>query len=157
MDKSAHEGAFAVWITGLPASGKSTITTEVRSRLDALALHVDVLESDAVRAAFFEDLVEFLAAEIERLGIGAVAEREHAVADVLEVRLLGAERRWDQAFQVIRALGASHLLPDLLTVALDHLLHEGRTQTVVQWLDLAEVNHVSSPVIDLAAAETKPA
>jgi LuxR family transcriptional regulator, maltose regulon positive regulatory protein len=69
------------------------------------------------------------------------------------VRLLAGERRWDQAFHVIRALNASHLLPDLLTVALDDLLHKGRTQTVAQWLDLAEVSHVSSPVIDLAAAE----
>jgi LuxR family maltose regulon positive regulatory protein len=69
------------------------------------------------------------------------------------VRLLAVQRRWDQAFHVIRALNASYLLPNLLTVALDDLLHEGRTQTVGQWLDLAEVNHVRSPVIDLAAAE----
>jgi ATP/maltotriose-dependent transcriptional regulator MalT len=44
-------------------------------------------------------------------------------------------------------------LPDLLTVAVDDLLREGRTQTVVQWLDLAEANHLTSPVIDLAASE----
>lgn len=69
------------------------------------------------------------------------------------VRVLAAEHRWDQAFHVISALKASYLLPDLLAVALDDLLHEGRTQTVAQWLELAETNHISSPVIDLAAAE----
>ena len=41
--------AFAIWITGLPASGKSTIVSELRPQLDALGLTVDVLESDEVR------------------------------------------------------------------------------------------------------------
>jgi len=41
--------SFAVWITGLPASGKSTITAAVRPKLEALGLRVEVLESDAVR------------------------------------------------------------------------------------------------------------
>ncbi len=41
--------AFALWITGLPASGKSTIVSTLRPRLEALDLMVEVLESDAVR------------------------------------------------------------------------------------------------------------
>ncbi|MDC8447707.1 MAG: adenylyl-sulfate kinase [Nitrospira sp.] len=41
--------AFAVWITGLPASGKSTIVAALKPQLEALGLSVDVLESDAVR------------------------------------------------------------------------------------------------------------
>ena len=41
--------AFGIWITGLPASGKSTIVNALRPRLEALGLTVDVLESDAVR------------------------------------------------------------------------------------------------------------
>ncbi len=41
--------AFALWITGLPASGKSTIVSTVRPQLEALGLRVEVLESDAVR------------------------------------------------------------------------------------------------------------
>ncbi|MEW6245112.1 MAG: adenylyl-sulfate kinase [Nitrospirota bacterium] len=41
--------AFAVWITGLPASGKSTIVAALRPKLEALGLRVDVLESDEVR------------------------------------------------------------------------------------------------------------
>ncbi len=41
--------AFGIWITGLPASGKSTIANALRPRLEALGLTVEVLESDAVR------------------------------------------------------------------------------------------------------------
>lgn len=41
--------AFAVWLTGLPASGKSTIVRELKPQLEALGLDVEVLESDEVR------------------------------------------------------------------------------------------------------------
>ena len=41
--------AFGIWITGSPASGKSTIVFALRPQLKALGLTVDVLESDAVR------------------------------------------------------------------------------------------------------------
>jgi adenylylsulfate kinase len=44
-----HSAAFAIWITGLPASGKSTIAGLLRPRLEALGLTVEVLESDEVR------------------------------------------------------------------------------------------------------------
>jgi adenylylsulfate kinase len=41
--------SFAIWITGLPASGKSTITAALRPRLEAAGLRVEVLESDTLR------------------------------------------------------------------------------------------------------------
>ena len=41
--------AFAVWLTGLPASGKSTIARELTTQLGTLGYTVEVLESDAVR------------------------------------------------------------------------------------------------------------
>jgi len=41
--------AFGIWITGLPASGKSTIVATLRPQLEAFGLTVDVLESDEVR------------------------------------------------------------------------------------------------------------
>ncbi|HSL02344.1 MAG TPA: adenylyl-sulfate kinase [Nitrospiraceae bacterium] len=41
--------AFAIWITGLPASGKSTIVTVLKPQLEGLGLTVEVLESDEVR------------------------------------------------------------------------------------------------------------
>lgn len=45
-----HHGlAFAIWLTGLPASGKSSIVRELRPKLEAARLTVEVLESDDVR------------------------------------------------------------------------------------------------------------
>ena len=41
--------ALAIWLTGLPASGKSTIAAALRPQLEQLKLSVEVLESDAVR------------------------------------------------------------------------------------------------------------
>jgi len=41
--------AFALWITGLPASGKSTITRAVVRELASRGVDVAVLESDALR------------------------------------------------------------------------------------------------------------
>ena len=44
-----HSVAFAIWITGLPASGKSTIVSALKPQLEAMGLAVEVLESDEVR------------------------------------------------------------------------------------------------------------
>ncbi len=43
---------FAVWITGLPASGKSTLAAALGRALDALGVNAAVLESDALRKVF---------------------------------------------------------------------------------------------------------
>jgi adenylylsulfate kinase len=40
---------FAVWITGIPSSGKSSITRELVKKLHALSVPVVVLESDEMR------------------------------------------------------------------------------------------------------------
>ncbi len=40
---------FAVWITGLPASGKSTLTTALVQALSMRGIRAAVLESDALR------------------------------------------------------------------------------------------------------------
>jgi adenylylsulfate kinase len=44
--------AFAVWVTGLPASGKSTLAAELAQQLRALGIKIAVLESDALRKIF---------------------------------------------------------------------------------------------------------
>ena len=41
--------SFAIWITGLPASGKSTIVSALTPQLEAMGFVVEVLESDEVR------------------------------------------------------------------------------------------------------------
>lgn len=40
---------WAVWITGLPASGKSTLARAVASKLEDMGVRVQVLESDELR------------------------------------------------------------------------------------------------------------
>jgi adenylylsulfate kinase len=47
--------AFAIWITGLPASGKSTITAALKAQLAARGVDVAVLESDVLRKVFAAD------------------------------------------------------------------------------------------------------
>ncbi len=44
-----QQEAFAVWLTGLPASGKSAIAAALHPMLAALGMRVEVLESDEVR------------------------------------------------------------------------------------------------------------
>jgi|SRR5688572_763909 len=46
---------FAIWITGLPASGKSGLTRELAGQLEAKGVQHVVLESDALRKVFSSD------------------------------------------------------------------------------------------------------
>ena len=43
-----HHSSIAIWLTGLPASGKSTIAIALKPKLEEIG-SVEVLESDAVR------------------------------------------------------------------------------------------------------------
>ena len=43
------EAGFAVWITGLPASGKSTVAAALKKELASREVNVALLESDALR------------------------------------------------------------------------------------------------------------
>ena len=45
----SEQQGFAVWLTGLPASGKSSITRELVKQLQACGMTAVVLESDAMR------------------------------------------------------------------------------------------------------------
>ena len=44
--------AFAVWVTGLPASGKSTLVASLKAQLANGGIDVAVLESDVLRQVF---------------------------------------------------------------------------------------------------------
>ena len=46
---SDRETAFAVWLTGLPASGKTTVARALAAELAGKGIRAAVLESDAVR------------------------------------------------------------------------------------------------------------
>ena len=46
---SERETAFAVWLTGLPASGKSTVARALAAELAGKGIRAAVLESDAIR------------------------------------------------------------------------------------------------------------
>jgi len=52
---NAKAKAFAVWITGLPASGKSTIVRALKAQLAERGVDVAVLESDVLRKVFVSD------------------------------------------------------------------------------------------------------
>jgi adenylylsulfate kinase len=46
---------FAIWMTGLPASGKSSLARAVEDRLQAAGIPVQILESDKVRKEILPD------------------------------------------------------------------------------------------------------
>ena len=76
----------------------------------------------------------------------------HALADDV-THLLIRRREWDLAFDVISASESMPVFPLLVEAALADLLVEGRTQTVLAWLDFANQHHLGDPVLDLAEAE----
>lgn len=51
MNTAGVEGkrGFAVWVTGLPAAGKSTLVAALKTRLERRGVDVAVLESDVLR------------------------------------------------------------------------------------------------------------
>lgn len=52
MPERRSRDAFAVWITGLPASGKSTIAAKLIAQLSDRGVDVALLESDELRKVF---------------------------------------------------------------------------------------------------------
>jgi adenylylsulfate kinase len=53
--KREFRPAFGIWITGLPASGKSTVTAALTEQLREAGVDFTVLESDSLRKAFSEN------------------------------------------------------------------------------------------------------
>ena len=52
---SDRESAFAVWLTGLPASGKSTVARALAAELGGKGIRAAILESDALRREIAPD------------------------------------------------------------------------------------------------------
>jgi adenylylsulfate kinase len=55
MSTSERDSAFVVWLTGLPASGKSTLCAALCRELQAAGVRPAVLESDALRRVLTPD------------------------------------------------------------------------------------------------------
>ena len=81
--------------------------------------------------------------------------------DPSELRVIAAESAtllislgdWDAAFQMIAEHSVPELLVPLVDAAVSDLLAEGRTQTLVNWLDFAERQHLADASLDRAEAE----
>jgi len=52
----SYKQPITVWITGLPASGKTTLGKELQSRISQLNIPVVLLDGDEVRKGFCSDL-----------------------------------------------------------------------------------------------------
>ena len=52
----AERPGFVVWFEGLPGAGKTTLSTEIATRLRAAGRKVEVLDGDEVRAMFSPEL-----------------------------------------------------------------------------------------------------
>src|SRR5690606_6797798 len=62
-----HQRPLAVWFTGLPGSGKSTIANLVERKLHALGRHTTVLDGDDLRQGLNADLGFDLASRAENV------------------------------------------------------------------------------------------
>ncbi|CUA89534.1 sulfate adenylyltransferase, large subunit [Chelatococcus sambhunathii] len=62
-----HQRSLAVWFTGLPGSGKSTIANLVERKLHALGRHTTVLDGDDLRQGLNADLGFDLASRAENV------------------------------------------------------------------------------------------
>lgn len=51
-----HCGGFVVWLTGLPAAGKTTIATLLAEKLCASGLRTEMLDGDMIRRGLSKDL-----------------------------------------------------------------------------------------------------
>ncbi len=67
--------AFAVWITGIPSSGKTSIAGEVVKELERVGMHALVLESDELRRiltpepTYREDERDWFYAKLAQIGL----------------------------------------------------------------------------------------
>ena len=77
---------LTVWLTGLPAAGKSTLALAVRARLAAIGLDVHILDGDELRRGLSDDLDLSPAGRAENVrragAVAALLARQGAVVVV---------------------------------------------------------------------------
>jgi adenylylsulfate kinase len=107
---------FAIWLTGLPASGKSSIVERLTPRLDQMGMPVELLESDAVRriltpeASYSTEERDLFYRALAFMGSRLLAHGVNVVFDAT------ASRRTYREF-------ARSLMPDLLEISVECPLH----------------------------------
>jgi len=103
---------FALWLTGLPASGKSFIVARLLPKLASLDITVEVLESDAVRriltpeASYSKEERDLFYRALGFMGARLLAHGVNVIIDAT------ASRRAYREF-------ARTLIPDLLEVSVE--------------------------------------
>lgn len=103
---------FALWLTGLPASGKSSIVARLLPKLASLDITVEVLESDAVRriltpeASYSKEERDLFYRALGFMGARLLAHGVNVIIDAT------ASRRAYREF-------AHTLIPDLLEVSVE--------------------------------------
>ncbi|QOJ35981.1 MAG: adenylyl-sulfate kinase [Nitrospira sp.] len=103
---------FALWLTGLPASGKSSIVASLTPRLQALGLDAEVLESDELRriltptASYSQEERDVFYRAMTFMGSRLLAHGVNVIFDATASR------------QVYRDFARS-LIPQLLEVSID--------------------------------------
>ncbi|HNV25412.1 MAG TPA: adenylyl-sulfate kinase [Nitrospira sp.] len=103
---------FALWLTGLPASGKSSIVARLLPKLASLDITAEVLESDAVRriltpeASYSKEERDLFYRALGFMGARLLAHGVNVIIDAT------ASRRAYREF-------ARTLIPDLLEVSVE--------------------------------------
>lgn len=103
---------LALWLTGLPASGKSSIVARLTPRLDHVGMPVEVLESDAVRriltpeASYSTEERDLFYRALAFMGSRLLAHGVNVIFDAT------ASRRVYREF-------ARRLMPDLLEISIE--------------------------------------
>ncbi|MCW5799033.1 MAG: adenylyl-sulfate kinase [Nitrospira sp.] len=103
---------FALWLTGLPASGKSSIVARLLPKLASLDMTAEVLESDAVRriltpeASYSKEERDLFYRALGFMGARLLARGVNVIIDAT------ASRRAYREF-------ARTLIPDLLEVSVE--------------------------------------
>lgn len=149
------------------------LTPELREGLHRLAL------VPSMQAEFARELLGARAAELigggSRIGAVSLAADELIVHPLLRTflnqklvreemgrlkllaselaELLAVRHDWDTAFYIVSTYSSPELLIPLTAEALPELLLEGRTQTLLRWLEYAAQNHLSDSILDFAEAE----
>jgi len=106
------------------------------------------LEPSALGVSIHPLLRTFLNQRLARSDPGEIVALATQVTDFL-ISLSD----WDTSFEVITDFSLSDRVVPLVEASVDALLRQGRTQTLLNWLDYAARSHVVDPKLDFAEAE----